>query len=79
PIIQDDFNLEGVAIANYSSPNITCNVAKLKEEIQKAINAGKSRFQIRVHFGGAYTDDDNEDDGWSYAQNKVNLNVTIDS
>lgn len=77
PINQNDFKLTGIAVASYSSPSITCNVSKLKEEIQKAINAGRSRFQIRIHFGGAYTDDDNNNDGWGYSQSKVNLNITI--
>ncbi|MBA7585484.1 hypothetical protein ES708_27467 [subsurface metagenome] len=76
-INQNDFNLTGIAVASYSSPGITCNVSKLKEEIQKAINAGKSRFQIGIHFSGAWTDNDNNDDGWGYTQSKVNLNITI--
>jgi len=77
PINQNDFNLTGITVASYSSPNITCNVSKLKEEIQKAINAGKSRFQIRIHFGGAWTDDDDNNDGWGYSQSKINLNITM--
>ena len=77
PINQNDFALTGIAVASYDSPNITCNVSKLKEEIQKAINAGKSRFQIRIHFGGAYTDDDGNNDGWGYSQSKINLNITM--
>ena len=77
PINQNDFSLSGVLIASYDTPNITCNVSKLKEELQKAINAGRSRFQIRIHFGGAYTDNDNSDDGWGYSQSKVNLNIII--
>jgi len=77
PINQNDFALTGIAVASYDSPNITCNVSKLKEEIQKAINAGKSRFQIRIHFGGALTDDDGNSDGWGYSQSKVNLNITM--
>ncbi|MFC2144949.1 hypothetical protein ACFLQQ_01330 [Actinomycetota bacterium] len=76
PIVQSDFNLGGVAIANYDSPNITCNVSLLREELQKAINDGRSRFQIRIHFGGAYTDNDDKEDGWDYSQSNINLNVT---
>jgi len=77
PITQNDFMLDGILVASYNSPNITCNVSKLKEELQKAINEGKSRFQIRIHFSGPYTDNDNKDDGWKYSQSNVNLNVTI--
>ncbi len=76
PIDQSDFSLSGILIASYDTPNITCNVSKLKEELQKAINADKSRFQIRIHFGGAYTDNDNNGDGWGYSQSKINLNIT---
>jgi len=77
PITQNDFELDGILVASYTSPNITCNVSKLKEELQKAINEGKSRFQIRIHFSGPKTDYDGENDGWRYLQSNVNLNVTI--
>ena len=75
PIIQSDFNLPGIAIQSFNSSNITCTAEKLKSELQKAINNGKSRFQIRVHFSGPYTDNDGSRDGWEYAQASVNLNV----
>ncbi len=77
PISQNDFNLNGIPIASYDTPNITSNLSKLSEELQKVINAGKSRFQIRIHFSGPYTDDDNSSDGWKYAQSSINMNVTI--
>ena len=75
PIIQNDFNLPGIAIQSFNSPNITCTAEKLKSELQKAINSGKSRFQLRVHFSGPYTDNDGARDGWEYAQSSVNFNV----
>ncbi len=77
PINQDDFMLAGVAIANYNSAEISCNVSKLKEELQKAINDGRSRFQIRIHFGGAYTDNDGQEDGWGYSQGNINMNASL--
>ncbi len=77
PINQNDFSLSGIPIASYGTPNITCNVSKLTEELQKAINAGKSRFQVRIHFSGPLTDDDNSSDGWRYTQSNVNMNATI--
>jgi hypothetical protein len=77
PITQSDFGLDGVLVASYDSPNITCNVSKLKEELQKAIDEDRSRFQIRIHFSGPYTDNDDEYDGWGYSQGNVGLNVTI--
>ncbi|MBN2073337.1 MAG: PKD domain-containing protein, partial [Actinobacteria bacterium] len=77
PINENEFTKVGVAVASYKSSSITCNVSKLKEELQKAISSGKSRFQIRIHFSGPYTDNDDEKDGWSYSQGSVKLNVTF--
>jgi hypothetical protein len=75
PITQNDFNLTGIAIQSFNSSNITCTADKLKSELQKAINSGKSGFQIRVHFAGPYTDNDSSSDGWEYTQSNINLNV----
>jgi len=77
PITQGDFldSLPGTAVQSFNGPNITCTAAKLKSELQKAINTGKSRFQVRVHFSGPLTDNDGARDGWEYAQTSVNLNV----
>jgi len=77
PITQGDFELEGIRIASYTSSGITCNVSKLKEELQKAIDGGKSRFQIRIHFSGPYTDDDGQADGWEYSQGNIGLKATV--
>jgi hypothetical protein len=77
PITQSDFELDGYFIASYNSPNITCNSSVLKEKLQEAINGGKSRFQVRIHFSGPYTDGDSQADGWRYSQSNVNLNVTV--
>ena len=79
-IKQDDFKKEGTYIAAYNTPTITCNVSKLKDELQKAIDSGKSRFQIRIHFSGPYNIsviNNNQEDGWKYSQKNINLNVTI--
>jgi len=77
PIKQSDFSAYGIFVASYDSRNISCNVSKLKGELQKAINNGKSRFQIRIHFSGPQTDYNGQEDGWKYNQSNVNLNVTI--
>jgi hypothetical protein len=77
PIKQDDYNTDGILVAIYNAPDITCNVSKLQEELQKAINDGKSRFQIRIHFSGPQTNNNGQYDGWKYTQSNVNLNVTI--
>jgi len=76
-ITQGDFELVGIFIASYDSSNITCSVSKLKEELQNAINEGKSRFQIRIRFSGPFTDDDGRADGWEYSQSNVNLKATV--
>jgi hypothetical protein len=77
PIVQNDFTLTGIAIKSFTTSNISCNTALLRSEIQNAINSGKTRFQIRVHFSGPYTDNDSTRDGWEFAQNSINLNVTV--
>jgi len=77
PITQSDFELDGFLIASYDSPNITCNASGLKGKLQEAINGGKSRFQIRIHFSGPYTDDDDQADGWKYSQVNVVLSATV--
>lgn len=78
-ITPDDFKTDGIFVAIYNSPEIICNVSKLKEELQKAIDAKKPRFQIRIHFSGPKTDSDGQSDGWRYSQSNVNLNVTVGS
>jgi hypothetical protein len=75
-IVQGDFNLPGTAIQSFTSPVITCNADKLKSEIQNAINSGKTRFQIRVHFAGPYTNNNSAKDGWEYAQQSISLSVS---
>jgi hypothetical protein len=77
PITQSDFELVGIFVESYDSPVITCNVSKLREELQRAINEGKSRFQIRVRFSGPFTDDDSQADGWGYSQASVVLSATV--
>jgi hypothetical protein len=77
PITQNDFNLIGNAVQSFTVPGIACTASSLKSGLQNAINSGKSRFQIRVHFSGPYTDNDSTKDGWEYSQSGVNLNITV--
>jgi len=77
-ITQADFGTTGIPVEGFSSSgdgNITCTANKLKEELQKAIDDGKSRFQIRIHFTGILSDNDIEIDGWKYNQSSVNLHI----
>lgn len=81
PIDQSIFwlGIFNVNVANFSSSgsgNLTCSNTNLIDELQKAINDGKSRFQIRIHFSG-FPDLDNAWDGWEYNQSGVNLNVVF--
>jgi hypothetical protein len=76
PIQQSDFNLSGTAVQSFASPGITCTADKLKSELQKAINEGKSRFQLRIHFSGPHTDSDDSRDGWEYLTQNISLSVT---
>lgn len=76
PIQQSDFNLPGTAVQSFANPSITCTADKLKTELQKAINEGKPRFQVRIHFSGPETDNDNARDGWEYLTQNISLSVT---
>jgi hypothetical protein len=77
-LVLSDFNLPqvGIQLFNMSGDgNITCNTATLKTQLQSAIDAGKSRFQIRISHPGIATNLNNSWDGWSYLQDGVNLNI----
>ncbi len=79
PIYQGLFSIPSTGIQGFSSSgsgSFTCTDSKLKEELQKAINDGKTRFQIRVYFTGVQTDNNADWDGWDYDQNGAVLNVT---
>jgi len=75
PLVVSDFNLGGVGIESFVSPNFTCSNQKLIDELQDAIDDGKSRFQVRIHFGVVGSDGNGSWDGWSYFKSHVNLNV----
>ncbi len=80
PLVMADFNITPyIAIESFNSPNITLTNTKLKTELQKAINDGKSRFQIRIRFTTSATDSDNQWDGWDYLMNDVILHVSYTS
>jgi len=49
-LMPEDFYTEGEIIATSTEPDFKISDGKLKEEIQKAIDNGKSRFQIKVYF-----------------------------
>ncbi len=80
PISMGLVNASSSSIQEFSSSgsgSFTCTASKLKEALQKAIDDGKTRFQIRIYFSGpSCTDDNNDWDGWEYDQSGVVLNVT---
>ncbi|MHB8278763.1 MAG: hypothetical protein ACYDIA_14065 [Candidatus Humimicrobiaceae bacterium] len=77
-LVLADFGLPQVGIQLFDMAgggNITCDTATLKTQLQSAINAGKSRFQIRISHPGIVSNLNNTWDGWSYLQAGVNLNI----
>jgi len=48
-LVLDDFYIEGELIEKVYEHNFKINNDKLKEEIQKAVDAGKSRFKIMLY------------------------------
>ena len=80
PLLAADFNLGGQAIQSFNNAgggSFTCNAAGLKTQLQNAITAGKSRFQVRVLWDHEVSNSNNAWDGWEYDQsNGVILNIT---
>jgi len=68
------FNTTGEFIQGFANPNITCTINQLKTELQDAVSAGKSRFQIRVYCTPS-SDGDGIADGWEYNQSDVILKI----
>jgi len=54
----------------------SCSNAALKTALQNAINAGRPRFQLRIHFTGPMTGNPGAWDGWEYQQSNVKLSIT---
>jgi len=80
PLVMADFNITPyTAIQSFNNPDITCTNSKLKTELQKAINDGKSRFRIRIRYTTPATDSDHQWDGWDYLIEEVVLHVAYTS
>ena len=77
PLVMADYNIGYVGIESFNDPDITCTHSKLKAELQKAIDDGKSRFRIRIRFTTQATDSDNQWDGWDYLINEAILKVAF--
>ncbi|MBC8386488.1 MAG: PKD domain-containing protein, partial [Actinobacteria bacterium] len=68
------FDIAGEFIQGFGSPDITCSIEELKTELQRAINDGKTRFQIRIYCTPS-SNGDGIPDGWDYNQSDINLNI----
>jgi hypothetical protein len=79
PMIQSDFDKPGIVLGNgfgssgAGSIDFTNSGKELTSYLQAAIDAGKDRFQFRIQFTGALSDNDNVADGWRYEQGKVHF------
>lgn len=71
-----DFYITGDSIESFTVPNFICSHSNLRQYIQNAIDSGKPRFQVMIHFTGLETDNDSVKDTWGYKPNGINLNVT---
>jgi hypothetical protein len=66
----------GDILQTFEPATFACFNEELRGALQNAIDEGKPRFQMRIHFaGGSSTDNDNSWDGWEYPQNNIKLNV----
>lgn len=82
PLVKDDYNLPGVKIVNitnFKEFSVTSEAGKdnkqLVEEIQKCINNGLNRFQLRMQFAHEVSDNDGEWDDIKYGLDKVLLKI----
>lgn len=79
PLAGQDYDLSGIPIQSFPANgggNITCNSSNLKTQLQNAVNAGKTRFQLRIHLS-LPTDGDNTKDWLDYRTGGITLNVTF--
>jgi hypothetical protein len=61
-----DFYLQGVMLGEYDIPTFTCSSQKLVDELNKAIDNGHAKFQVRLRHKGYASDNDNTKDVLSY-------------
>lgn len=66
----------GNVIQLFGNSTFSCSNAALKAALQNAINTGRPRFQLRIHFTGPLTGNPGAWDGWEYQQSNVKLSIT---
>lgn len=80
PLVASDFDLLSAGIQKFNNAgggSFTCNAADLKTQLQSAVTAGHSRFQIRIHWSNGASNGNDNYDGWEYDKSSgVNLNIT---
>ena len=81
PLTVADYNLTGTGIQAFTEYDIAIvsipgeSDVKLANELQKKMNEGKTRFQIRLHFAQESTNNDNSLDGVAYQMDNVTLKI----
>jgi len=78
PIIKEDYDRLGNLIEIFSQSTntvILCTSANLATELQKAVNAGRERFQLRTQFTGD-TDLNNTSDYWLFRPDGITFSIT---
>ena len=75
-IQNSDSTTVGTVLQQFNASTFSCSNAALKTALQNAINAGRPRFQLRIHFYGPLTGNPGVWDGWEYQQSNVKLSIT---
>lgn len=82
PLQRSDYGIYGLAISSYTDYDITLQSTmgesneKLAQELQKAIDEGKNRFQIRLHFAkDSSSNNNNLADAVWYGYQNITLTV----
>lgn len=64
----------GTVIYSSTTPNLVFGNSALVSELQRAIDAGKTKFKLRIHSIPSW-DGDEENDGWFYSKDEVKLHI----
>ena len=77
-LVSNDFNLGGYPLCSiYGEGNIIFNSEDLKIQLQDAINSGKERFQVRLHFA-ELSDGDNISDLLVFEQSNIIMHIKFE-
>lgn len=76
-ITYTDFDLPGTMLGEYEIPIFTVSGKKLVDELNKAINNGRDRFQLRLQHKGLQTNHDNKVDVLVYGGEHRPIKFTV--